>query len=84
MAPKRGLTIHFNDGTSLTVEFPDQALNEYARNIMRQEILKQRMLTIGADGALLYIPFENIKYVTVFPAPPDTPKFAIQGASIAG
>jgi len=83
MTPSRGLTIHFNDGTSLKVEFTDQALNEYARNIMRQEILKQRMLTIGADGALLYIPFENIKYITVFPSPPETPKLTIQGTSIS-
>ena len=83
MAPKRGLTIHFNDGTSLTVEFSDQALNEYARNIMRQEIVKQRILTIEAEGALLHIPFENIKYMTVFPAPEEAPKFAIRGASIS-
>jgi hypothetical protein len=83
MTPNRGLTIHFNDGTSLTIEFPEQAANEYARTIMKEEILKRRMLTVEAEGALLYIPFENIKYLTVFPAPEQAPKFAIRGASIA-
>lgn len=84
MTPKRGLTIHFNDGTSLTIEFPEQAANEYARTIMQEEILKRRILMVEAEGALLYIPFENIKYLTVFPAPEQTPKFAIRGASISG
>jgi len=83
MTPKRGLTIHFNDGTFLTIEFPEQAANEYARTIMEQEILKRRILTVEAEGALLYIPFENIKYMTVFPGPEDAPKFAIRGASIS-
>ena len=83
MTPNRGLTIHFNDGTSLTIEFPEQAANEYARTIMKEEILKRRMLAVEAEGALLYIPFENIKYLTVFPAPEQAPKFAIRGASIA-
>lgn len=84
MTPKRGLTLHFNDGTSLTIEFPEQAANEYARTIMQEEILKRRILTVEAEGALLYIPFENIKYLTVFPAPEQAPKFAIRGASISG
>lgn len=83
MTLKRGLTIHFNDGTSLMIEAPEQAANEYARAIMQEEILKRRMLTVEAEGALLYIPFENIKYLTVFPGPEQAPKFAIRGASIA-
>ncbi len=83
MTPKRGLTIHFNDGTSLTIEFPEQAANEYARTILQEEILKRRILTVEAEGALLFIPFENIKYLTVFPAPEQAPKFAIRGASIS-
>lgn len=82
MTPKRGLTIHFNDGTSLTMEAPEQTANEYARAILQQEILKQRLLTVEAEGALLYIPFENIKYMTVFPAPEEAPKFSIRGATV--
>jgi hypothetical protein len=82
MTPKRGLTIHFNDGTSLTTEFPEQTANEYARSILEQEIVKRRILTIEAEGALLYVPFENIKFMTLFPAPDEVPKFAIRGASI--
>ena len=82
MKARRGLTIHFNDGTSLTTEFPEQAANEYARAILEQEIVKRRILTIEAEGALLYVPFENIKYMTLVPAPEEAPKFSIRGASI--
>jgi hypothetical protein len=83
MTPTRGLTVHFNDGTTLTVEFPQQAANEAARAMMEREILKRRLLTVEAEGALLYIPFENVKFMTLFPAPDEAPKFAIRGASIS-
>lgn len=82
MTPKRGLTIHFNDGSSVTVEFPVQAPNVHARKLVEEEILKRRYLIVEADGALLYIPFENVKYFTLFPAGEDLPKTTIRGATI--
>jgi hypothetical protein len=82
MTPKRGLTIHFNDGTSITIEFPQQTTNVHARKLLEEEILKRRFLIAEAEGALLYIPFENVKYFTVFPADGELPKTAIRGASI--
>ena len=39
---------------------------------MLEAVLKQRMLMIEADGCLHFVPFENIKYMSVFPAP-DAP-----------
>jgi len=38
MKHDRGITIHFTDGTSLGFEFPQQADNKYARQIMTREI----------------------------------------------
>ncbi len=36
---------------------------------MLEAVLKQRMLVIEADGCLHFVPFENVKYMSVFPAP---------------
>jgi hypothetical protein len=47
-------------------------------------VLKQRMLTIEADGCLHFVPFENIKYLSVFPAPEKPGKTVIRGARIEG
>jgi hypothetical protein len=39
---------------------------------------------IEADGALLTIPFSNIKYLQVYPAPGALPEYVIKDASIVG
>jgi hypothetical protein len=79
---KRGLTIHFCDGTKLNIEFPVQTPNEMAALLKLEEVLKQRQIIAMVDGAVLIIPFENIKYIQAFPAPPKLPRHAILGASI--
>ena len=78
--PARGLRIHFVDGSALTVSFPQQRDNEVAAELMLEAVLKQRMLMIEADGCLHFVPFENIKYVSVFPAPGKAGKTVIRGA----
>jgi hypothetical protein len=82
--PTRGLRIHFVDGSALSISFPQQRDNEIAAELMLEAVLKQRMLTIEADGCLHFVPFENIKYMSVFPAPQYPGKTVIRGASIAG
>ena len=82
MGPTAGITIHFNDGTTMAVTFPQQTDNRHARDLMRDEVLQRRMLTVEADGAMLFIPFENIKYVSTSPAPDDLPRWCIRGATI--
>lgn len=79
---QRGLRIHFTDGTSLVVRFPRQLDNKYAQEIAREAILEQRMLMIEADGGVHFIPFENIKYFTLWPAPPELGKNVIRGATV--
>jgi hypothetical protein len=36
---------------------------------------------IEADGALVVIPFENIRYLQAYPAPKKLPSYAIKGAT---
>jgi hypothetical protein len=35
------------------------------------DVLKKRYMLIEADSTFLVIPFENIKYVQLYPAPPQ-------------
>jgi len=79
---KRGLTIYFCDGSKLSIEFPVQTANEMAALLRLEEVLKERQIIATVDGAVVVIPFDNIKYVQVFPSPPKLPRYAILGASI--
>jgi len=56
MQEKRGVSIFFNDGSKLTLDFPKQSPNEAAAQMK-------------LDDVLLMIPFENVKYIQVYPAP---------------
>jgi hypothetical protein len=67
---------------TLTVGFPVQSDNTYARAILGDEILKSRRLVVQADGALLVIPFENVKYLSIYPAPDELPAHTILGCSV--
>ena len=82
MKDKRDLTIHFMDGTKMSIDFPKQTDNEFAAGIKLNEALAARHLIVEADGAVLLIPFENIKYIQAYPAPPRLPGYAIKAASI--
>jgi hypothetical protein len=84
MQKQIGVTIHFNDGTSMVVGFPEQVENRYAREIMQDEIVKRRMIAVEADGAMVFIPFENIKYISAYPAPEELPRWVVRGASLTG
>lgn len=83
MSKKRELTIHYMDGSSMKIDFPVQAPNESAQVIRLKEALAARHLIVEADGALLIIPFENIKYIQAYPAPAKLPPNAIQAASFS-
>ena len=81
MANKRELTIHYMDGSSMKIDFPQQAPSEGAQVIKLKEALAARHLIVEADGALLIVPFENIKYIQAYPAPAKLPENAIRAAS---
>jgi hypothetical protein len=82
MSEKRGLIIHFMDGTKKVLEFPQQvADNDVAAAAKLKEALEARHLVVEAEGALVIIPFENIKYLQLYPAPKKLPGGVIRGAS---
>jgi hypothetical protein len=79
---KRGMIIHFIDGSKKVLEFPPQvAPGDPNVTLKLKDILDERHLLIEADGALLVIPFENVKYIQSYPAPKKLPAGVIRGAS---
>ena len=82
MSEQRRLIIHFVDGSKKLLEFPQQASYSEATLAARlNEALEARHLVIEADGALVVIPFENIRYLQAYSAPKKLPSYAIKGAS---
>ena len=79
---KRGMIIHFSDGTKKVLEFPQQVADSDANAAARiKEALDARHLTLEAEGALIVVPLENVKYLQVYPAPRKLPPGVIRGAS---
>jgi hypothetical protein len=81
---KRGIVIHFMDGSTKTLEFPKQAPDDQTQAHRLKEALEARSLVIEAEGALVVIPFDNIKYLQAYPSPAKLPEFTIRGASFKG
>jgi len=82
MSEKRGLVIHFMDGTKKVLEFPQQVADgDVAAAAKLKEALEARHLVIQAEGALVVIPFDNVKYLQIYPAPKKLPAGVIRGAS---
>ena len=79
---KRGMLIHFMDGSKKLLEFPQQVADSDATAAARvKEALEAHHLVLEAEGALVVIPFESIKYLQVHPAPKKLPGGVIRGAS---
>ena len=79
---QRRMIIHFVDGSKKTLEFPQQVADSDATAAAKlTEALEARHLVLEAEGALLVIPFENVKYIQSYPAPKKLPSGVIKGAS---
>jgi len=77
---KRSMIIHFNDGSKKLFEFPAPVSDGDANLAARlKEALDARYLLLEANGALLVIPVESIKYLQSTPAPKKLPAFALTG-----
>ncbi|HEV3008492.1 MAG TPA: hypothetical protein VGX52_05615 [Burkholderiales bacterium] len=80
--PKRGMIIHFTDGSKKTLEFPQQIADADSTAALRiKDALEARHIVLEAEGALIVIPFDNVKYLQVHPAPKKLPPGVIKGAS---
>ena len=85
MPDQRGLTIHFTDGTRMSLDFPQQTQNEAASVLKLEDVLKNRYMLLEAESTLLLVPFENVKYLQFYPAPQNVPGHTyVKGASISG
>jgi len=73
MPEQRGVSIFFNDGSKVSLDFPKQSANEAAAQMKLEDVLKKRYIMFEADGTLLLIPFENVKYIQLHPAPEKVP-----------
>ena len=86
---ERTVTLHFIDGTKLSLEFPDQSGSTTARKIKMSEFLAGQHLVIEAEGSILVCPMANIKYMSFTTPMLDMkdmkealPRHAIVGAAI--
>jgi len=82
MSNERGMTIHFMDGVKLQVDFPKQVKSDEAVPLRLDKIITHQGLLVAADGALLMIPFANVRYLQVYPAPGKLPDYAIKEATL--
>lgn len=80
---RKGLSIHFNDGSTAAFDFPTQLSDASSISRRVEELLKHQYLMIEAEGALLLYPLSNIRSVQVFPAPDILPENCIKGARIS-
>jgi hypothetical protein len=90
MTHDRTMTLHFNDGSKLMFEFPEQAPNSAAKQIKLGEFMTSKHVVIEAEGNILVFPIANIKYISLnafFTTPgkfTGLPKHTITGARIVG
>ena len=83
MAQQRGLTIHFMDGSKLKMDFPKQTGSDAAAAVKFKEILSAGYLIADVDGVLTTVPFHNVKYITLHPAPRSLPEYVIKAATVS-
>jgi hypothetical protein len=79
---RRGLSIHFTDGGSISFEFPTQLSDPATITQHVENLLKDRYIMVEAEGALLLYPLANIRSLQVSPAPAILPQNCIKGARI--
>jgi len=84
MANERYLTIHFTDGSKLSVTFPKQTDMLYKIVSRVEKALDADKLAIEIGGELFVIPMNNIKYMQVSPCPEKMPETVIRGGSLIG
>jgi len=83
MTDKRYLTIHFTDGSKLSVTFPKQSEDNYQVASRVQKAIDANQLAIEIGDEFFVIPMSNIKYLQVNPRPEILPDTVIRGAALS-
>jgi len=81
---ERRMTIHFNDGTSMPLQFAQQDASAHNVTQRVHELLKDQYMLAEVDGSLMLFPLASIKYIQVSPAPEIVPANALKGVTLAG
>ena len=82
MEPERHLSVHFNDGSTMTFTFLKQVKHDESIPVRLDRLLEKDVLLVEADGSLLLIPVNSVKYVQVSPAPSVLPDYVIREATL--
>jgi len=82
MASDRFLTIHFIDGSEMSVTFPKQGGNPLLLAKRVQQAIDSSQLALELDGQLFVVPMSNVKYLQLSPSPGELPETVIQGGAL--
>jgi hypothetical protein len=74
MSHDRTMTLHFNDGSKMTFEFPEQAKSAAAKQIKLSEFVSSKNILVEAEGQLMVFPMTSIKYIAFNSAAPGGTK----------
>lgn len=77
------LTVHFIDGTRVSVRYPRLSGTDSATiSAAVKRALDADKVIIEVDGDLLIIPMKNVKYFHLTPAPEHLPQGVIRGGRL--
>jgi hypothetical protein len=82
MPDEARLTIHFTDGTHLTLRYPQSERTDPALGSRIEALLDHQYFLVEVEGSVMLFPFTNIKYIQAHPAPNPLPQNIIRGARI--
>lgn len=63
MTHDRTMTLHFNDGSKMTFEFPEQAKSAAAKQIKLAEFMASKNVVMEVEGQVMVFPMTSIKYI---------------------
>ncbi len=66
----RTMTLHFNDGSKMTFEFPEQTKNAAARQLKLAEFMSGKNVLVEAEGQVMLFPMTSIKYIAFHSSSP--------------
>ena len=82
MDDDRHMVIYFMDGSNTKLSFPKQVRSDETVPIRLDAALDKPALIVEAEGGVMAIPFANIKYIRIYPAPKVLPDYVIKHAHV--